>query len=50
MKQLTAYRSSLSLAALSMALSAAPLGFTLIAIEFLRQMMRPAITHDLTGL
>ena len=33
-----------------LALSAAPIGFALISVEFLRQMLRPTITHDLTGL
>lgn len=32
------------------ALSAAPAGFALIAIEFLRQTLRPSVTHDLAGL
>jgi TRAP-type C4-dicarboxylate transport system permease small subunit len=32
------------------ALMAAPIGFALIAIEFLRQIFRPVSTHDVTGL
>jgi TRAP-type C4-dicarboxylate transport system permease small subunit len=32
------------------ALSAAPLGFVLICIEFLRQAVRPQLSHDMAGL